>query len=198
MLGSQEKSEGAVRRRAIILAAVFVAALPPMARAQRSASGSRTARIGVLWQLESKDDLLRIYRDALVGTLSSLGYVDGKTAEFVERNSAEPARLRELAKELVDQAPDVLVAASQLGAVELKKGTTTIPIVFATAPNPVGTGLVESLARPGGNVTGLSILVVDTTGKRLSLLKEAVPSLRRVALIFDPREPAYNTKSFVL
>jgi len=111
----------------------------------------------------------------------------------VERNSTEPDRLRELAKGLVDQAPDVLVGASQFAAVELKKGSTTIPIVFATAPNPVGTGLVESLARPGGNVTGLSILVPDTTGKRLSLFMEAIPSLRRVALIFDPKEPAYNT-----
>src|SRR6476660_8711991 len=117
-----------MRRRGIIQAAVLVAALPPMARAQRSASGSRTARIGILWHLDNQNDLLGIYRDALVGTLSSLGYVDGKTVQFVERNSVEAARLREMAKELVDQAPDVLVGASQLTAVELKKFTTTIPI----------------------------------------------------------------------
>jgi len=184
-----------MRRREIIQATVLLAALPPMAQAQRGASGSRLVRIGILWHVDSNDDLLRIYRDILVGTLSSLGYVEGKTAHFVERNSAEATRLRDLARQLVDQAPDVLVGGSQLAAVELKRATTTIPIVFATAPNPIGTGLVESLARPGGNVTGLSMMVVDTTGKRLSLLKEAVPSLRRVALIFDPKEPAYLTNS---
>jgi putative tryptophan/tyrosine transport system substrate-binding protein len=137
--------------------------------------------------------LVNGYRDALTGALSGRGYVDGKTVQFLERASARPLRLRELAKELVDRAPDVIVAATQLAAVELKQFTATIPIVFASAPDPVGTGLVKSLSHPGGNVTGLSLLTVDTSGKRLSLFKEAVPSLRRVALLFDPKEPPYNT-----
>jgi putative ABC transport system substrate-binding protein len=94
-------------------------------------------------------------------------------------------------KALVDQAPNVLVAASQQAAVELKQATATIPIVFATAPNPLGSGLVASLAHPGGNATGLSLMVSDIAGKRLSLLKEAVPTLRRVAIVFDPKEPPY-------
>jgi putative ABC transport system substrate-binding protein len=174
-------------------AAALIASLPSMALAQRGTPGARAAKVGILWHVERTSDLLGIYRDALIGALSRLGYVDGKTVQFAERHSADLSRLGELARELVDEAPDVLVGGSQLTAVELKKATSTIPIVFATAPNPIGTGLVDSLARPGGNVTGLSIMVVDTTGKRLSLFKEAVPALRRIALIYDSREPAYFT-----
>src|SRR5262249_2032165 len=70
---------------------------------------------------------------------------------------------------------------------DLKQATTTIPIVFATSPNPVRSGLVENLARPGGSITGLSIMVDDLAGKRLGLFKEAVPSLRRIALLADPK-----------
>ena len=76
-----------------------------------------------------------------------------------------------------------------LGAVELKKLTSTIPIVFVIVPDPVGFGLVESLARPGGNATGLSVMTVDLSGKRLALLREAVPNLSRVALLVDPADP---------
>jgi putative ABC transport system substrate-binding protein len=182
-----------MRRREFIQAGVLSTALPPMASAQQIAPRSRIVKIGVLWQVDSADDLLKIYGDALTGSLSGLGYVDGKTAQFLHRSSKEPLRLRELAKELVDQAPDVIIGSSQLAAVELKQATTTIPIVFATSPNPIGSGLVESLAHPGGNITGLSLMTVDTSGKRLGLFKEAIPSLHRVALLFDPKEPPYLT-----
>jgi len=182
-----------MRRREFIQAGVLSSALPPPASAQQIAPSPRIVKIGVLWQVNSADDLLKIYSDVLTGALSSLGYVDGKTAQFLHRSSNEPLRLRELAKELVDQAPDVIIASSQLAAVELKQATTTIPIVFATAPNPVDSGLIESLARPGGNITGLSLMTVDTSGKRLGLFKEAIPSLHRVALLFDPKEPPYLT-----
>src|SRR5262249_41952752 len=184
---------GGMRRRKFIQAVLLSTALPPTASAQQTAPGSRIVKIGVLWQVDSADELLKIYGDALTQTLSGLGYVDGKTAQLLHRSSNDPHRLRELAKELVDQAPDVIIASSQLAAVELKQATTTIPIVFATAPNPVASGLVQSLARPGGNLTGLSLFITDTSGKRLSLFKEAVPSLRRVALVFDPKEPPYLT-----
>jgi putative tryptophan/tyrosine transport system substrate-binding protein len=75
---------------------------------------------------------------------------------------------------------------SNLSALEVKRATTTIPIVFANAQDPVGQGLVESLAHPGGNATGLSLMAIDLSGKRLELLKQAVPSLLRVALLVDP------------
>jgi putative tryptophan/tyrosine transport system substrate-binding protein len=183
-----------MRRRGFIQAAVLSTAVPPIAGAQQIAQGSRIAKVGVLWQLERTDEaLLKSYRAPLTRTLQGLGYVEGKNIQFVERVSNDAREFRELAKELVDQAPDVIVASSQLAALDLKQATTTIPIVFATAPNPLGSGLVESLARPGGNATGLSLMVVDTSGKRLDLFKEAVPTLRRVALIFDPKEPPYFT-----
>ena len=90
-----------------------------------------------------------------------------------------------MARELVDAKPDVIIAVTLLGALELKKATSTIPIVFVLVPDPIGSGLAESLARPGGNTTGLSLMAVDLSGKRLQLLKEAVPNLSRVALLVD-------------
>jgi putative tryptophan/tyrosine transport system substrate-binding protein len=182
-----------MRRRALIQSVVLSTAWPLTTRAQQVVPASRIAKIGILWHLESTNDLLKTYRDALTGALSGLGYVEGKNIQFVERGSADLGQLREYAKVLVDQAPDVLVGASQLAAIELKQATATIPIVFATAPNPLGGGLVQSLAYPGGNATGLSLMVGDISGKRLGLLKEAVPTLRRVAIVFDPKEPPYFT-----
>ena len=91
-----------------------------------------------------------------------------------------------MAQQLIDARPDAIIAVTVTGAVALKKLTSTIPIVFVLVPDPIGSGLVESLARPGGNATGLSLMLVDLSGKRLELLKEAVPNLSRVALLLDP------------
>jgi putative ABC transport system substrate-binding protein len=91
-----------------------------------------------------------------------------------------------LAQELVDGKPDVIIDIVVLGAVELKKRTDTIPIVFVIVADPVGFGLVKSLARPGGNLTGLSLMTTDLSGKKLEILKEAVPNLSQVALLLDP------------
>src|SRR5262249_54611688 len=77
-----------------------------------------------------------------------------------------------MARELVDLKPDAIIAVTTLGAIDLKKLTTTIPIVFVVVADPIGTGLVEGLARPGGNATGLSLMAVDLSGKHLALLKE--------------------------
>jgi putative ABC transport system substrate-binding protein len=90
-----------------------------------------------------------------------------------------------LARELVEAKPDVIIAVTTLGAIELKKLTNTIPIVIVITPDPVLLGLVDSLAHPGGNVTGLSFLMTDLSGKRLGLLKEAVPNLSRVVFLVD-------------
>jgi putative tryptophan/tyrosine transport system substrate-binding protein len=176
-----------MRRLEFVQAIVLSIAWPLIVCAQQVAPRSRIAKLGVLWHGDSENDLVKTYRDVLIRTLSGLGYVEGKSVQFLQRYSSEPLRLRELAKELVDQAPDVIITSSDLAAIELKRATTTIPIVFATSPNPVRSGLVESLARPGGNVTGLSIIVDDLAAKRLSLFKEAVPSLRRIALLADPK-----------
>ena len=119
-----------------------------------------------------------------------LGYVEGKNIVLEHRFPAEqPDRFRTLAQELVELRPDVIVAVAPLGAIELKKLTDTIPIVFILIADPVGFGLVKSLANPGGNATGLSLMTIDLSGKRLALLKEAVPNLSRVALLADRTDP---------
>jgi putative tryptophan/tyrosine transport system substrate-binding protein len=173
----------------------FVALLGSIAVAWAAAAHAqqRTAKIGVLWQADSLDEQAKAYLNALAKTLGDLGYVEGKTTQFVHRFSGDPSRFRELAKELVDNKPDVIVAVTQLGALELKQFTATIPIVLVLVSDPVGTGLIESLSHPGGNITGLSLMAVDTTSKRLGFLKEAVPSLRRIAQLGDPKDPAFAT-----
>src|SRR5215468_3779043 len=116
--------------------------------------------------------------------LHSLGYVEGKNI-VIEYRYAEGKldRLPDLAKELVSIKSDVIVTTSDRSVLALKNVTRTIPIVIAAAADPVGSGLVDSLASPGGNVTGLSIFAPELSGKRLELLKEAVPSITRVAFL---------------
>jgi putative ABC transport system substrate-binding protein len=118
-----------------------------------------------------------------------LGYIEGKNVTF-ERRSADDqlARLASLANELVRVKVDVLLTPGGNGALALKKATSTIPIVFIGAvSDPVATGLVDSLARPGGNVTGFTNIAADLTGKRLELLKQTVPKLSHVAVLWDPK-----------
>jgi putative ABC transport system substrate-binding protein len=156
-----------------------------MARAQQGAPSGRVAKIGVLWHAGSAEEE-KAYLDMLTKAFDDLGYVEGKNVVFLHRFPAEQLeRFRGFARELVESKPDVIVAITPSGAAVLKQTTSTIPIVFSIAPDPVGTGLVASLAHPGGNLTGLSVMGTDLTGKRLSLLKEAVPNLSRVALFID-------------
>jgi putative ABC transport system substrate-binding protein len=119
--------------------------------------------------------------------LRDLGYVEGKTF-VLERRYAEGRfeRLPELARELVGLKVDVIVANSDVTIAALKRETRTIPIVMSNSTDPVATGLVASLARPGGNVTGLSNISPELSGKRLELLREVVPGLSRVAIIWNP------------
>jgi putative ABC transport system substrate-binding protein len=171
------------RREFIRLIGGAAAAWPIAARAQQSKD---TPTVGVLWHAGSaaEED---VYLSVLVKAFNDLGYVEGKNIHLDHRFPAEnPDRFRTLAQELIDAKPDAIIAVTVTGAVVLKKLTSTIPIVFALVPDPIGSGLVESLARPGGNATGLSLMLVDLSGKRLELLKEAVPKLSRVALLLDP------------
>ena len=116
--------------------------------------------------------------------LSKLGWIEGKnfTIEYRFAENKGSERLPELAADLVRLKVDVIVAASQ-GAASAKKASTTIPIVMTNAVDPVGAGLVASLAQPGGNVTGLSALSPELNSKRLEILKDAVPKLARVGLL---------------
>jgi putative ABC transport system substrate-binding protein len=121
---------------------------------------------------------------AFVQRLRELGWIEGRTV-VIEYRWAEgnPERFTEIADEFVRLKVDVIVTAGAEPVVALKQATAVIPIVFAAAADPVGSGLVGSLRRPGGNVTGLSVQAPDLVGKRLELLREVVPSLRRFAIV---------------
>jgi putative ABC transport system substrate-binding protein len=121
--------------------------------------------------------------EAFRQSLRALGYAEGENIEFAWRpDEGNRDRQRAIAGELVRLKVDVIVTVSSAQARAAKEATATIPIVMITAGDPVGTGLVASLARPGGNVTGLSNLRPELDGKRLELLKETVPKLSRVAV----------------
>jgi putative tryptophan/tyrosine transport system substrate-binding protein len=122
------------------------------------------------------------YNRALLEGFRQLGYVDGKNIKLIIRYAdGDPAKLRAIIKELVELRVDVLMGDAPL----LKEATSTIPIVSMTMGDPVRTGLVASLARPGGNLTGLSVQSYDLWPKQLEFAKEIVPNLARVAFLFD-------------
>jgi len=127
---------------------------------------------------------------AFTDALRELGWVEGKNVAF-ERRYAENRleRLAEFAAELVHLNVDVIVAEGTLAPLAAKRVTSTIPIVMTVAGDPLGSGLVESLARPGGNVTGMSLMAPELGGKRLELLKELLPRLGRVAVLWNATNP---------
>jgi putative ABC transport system substrate-binding protein len=172
------------RRDFIFLLAGATAAWPLALRAQQAGKiytvGSLTAGTGApIPGITTLGDTLR-----------ELGWIEGKNIAF-ERRYAENRldRLPALAAELVDLKVDVIVAAGTLAPLAAKRATTTIPIVMTAAGDPVGSGLVPNLARPGGNVTGLSLMVPDLGGKRLELLKELLPRMSRVAVLWNAANP---------
>jgi putative ABC transport system substrate-binding protein len=128
---------------------------------------------------------------ALVQRLRELGWIEGRTIA-IDYGWAEGSRERaaEIAAEFVRLKVDVIVTSATVVVIAAKQATSVIPIVFAAASDPVGTGLVASLARPGGNVTGLSLQFTDLAGKRLELLRTVLPDLRRLAILANASSPA--------
>jgi len=175
------------RRTFIALFGGVLAAWPLVANGQQSPN--RIPVVGVLWHAGSVEEE-DVYLSVLVKAFNDLGYGEGENIHLDHRFPAEnPDRFRALARELVDEKPDVIIAVTPRGDFELKKLTDTIPIVFVLIGDPVELGFVKSLARPGSNFTGLSLMSQDLSGKRLELLKEAVPNLSRVALVVDLIDP---------
>jgi putative ABC transport system substrate-binding protein len=128
--------------------------------------------------------------EALRLGLRDLGYVDGKNLAIEYRwAEGKLERLPSLAQELIRLNLDVLFVATTPGSLAAKAATATIPIVFVAVADPVGVGLVPNLARPGGNITGITHIVAELTGKRLELLKEIVPSASRIAVLVNPDDP---------
>jgi putative ABC transport system substrate-binding protein len=131
----------------------------------------------------------RAWTDAFVDRLRTLGWVDGSTTKIEYRwSEGQPEQAKQLTAEFVRLKTNVIVSAGT-SAVAAKQVTSDIPIVFAITNDPIGEGLVSSLARPGANVTGLSSQSFDITGKRIELLGEVIPNLRRLAVIFDADFP---------
>ena len=128
---------------------------------------------------------------AFVQRLRELGWIEGRTIAIEYRwGEGRNERFAEIAAEFVRRKVDVIVTSATAAVVVAKQATSVIPIVFAAAGDPVGTGLVASLARPGGNITGLSIQQTDVAAKRLELLREVVPGLRRLAILANVDGPA--------
>jgi putative ABC transport system substrate-binding protein len=157
--------------------------LPRAAEAQQPAKVHRIGWLGT--------DRAALRREVLLQDLRDLGYVEGRNIEIEYRFAADNMeRLSAVAAELVGLNVDVIVAVSQPVAQAAQRATRTIPIVMFGVGDPVSTGLVASLARPGGNVTGLSQLSPELGAKRLALLKEVIPDVSRVAVLSNPTNPS--------
>jgi putative ABC transport system substrate-binding protein len=165
------------RRELISLAGAATASLWPMTlRAQQR----KRPTIGFIGS--GTESSQRELINALLQRLRELGWIDGSTVAVEYRfTEGRFERSPEFAAEFVRLKVDVIVTSANPNIVAAKQATSTIPIVFTSAGDPVGNGIVESLARPGGNVTGLSLLTSDLVGKRLELLREALPGVRRLA-----------------
>ena len=181
MTGEQEKT---MERKIIILLTTVLLSISPFAEAQQA----KLPRIGVLSSSSPSAASFRI--EPFRQGLRELGYVEGKNI-VVEYRYAEgqPDRVPTLAAELVRLKVDVILTLGPTPTRSAQKATNTIPIVMAFDSDPVGSGFVASLARPGGNITGLSALTAEISGKRLELLKEIVPKLTRVAVLGGSTNP---------
>jgi putative ABC transport system substrate-binding protein len=177
------------RRQVITLIGGAAAAWPFAARAQQ---GGKKYIVGRFTAGSATEPL----NDLTTEALRELGWVEGENVLF-ERRYAENRleRLPELAADLVRLKVDVIVASGTLAPLAAKRATSTIPIVMTAAGDPLGTGLVATLARPGGNVTGMSLMAPDLGGKRLELLNELLPRLARVAVLWNAANP-YSANVF--
>jgi putative ABC transport system substrate-binding protein len=174
------------RREFIALLSSGVAGWPLAARAQLA---SRVPTIGLLGGATASAESQRVA--AFVQRLRELGWTEGRTVAIEYRwAEGHSARLAEIAAEFVRLKVDVILATGTAPALAAKQATSVIPVVFAFAGDPLGTGLVANLARPGGNVTGLSNQGTDTAAKRIELLREIVPDLRRLGVLANVGYPA--------
>jgi putative ABC transport system substrate-binding protein len=181
-------------RRAVFncLLAIFLLLTVSLIEAQQT---RKVARIGVLFGGAASSIISSANLEAFRQGLRDLGYVEGKNL-VIECRYAEGKldRLPELVTELIRLKVDVIVTSSTPVNMAAKHTTKMVPIVVATSADPVETGLVASLARPGGNITGLSNLAADLTGKRLELLKEILPKIERVGFIWNPDNPGLTLR----
>jgi putative tryptophan/tyrosine transport system substrate-binding protein len=171
-----------MNRRDAVLVLLGLGAVPVAAVGQPAAKPARIALLGY-----GSPETTGIYVEYFKEGLRDLGYIEGRDFVFEPRWAlGKPERLPDLAKELLALKPDVIVVQNPVTALAAQQATTTIPIVMAGFSDPVGMGLVKSLARPGGNITGLSSHGSDFSPKLLELLLTVLPTLSRVAILYSP------------
>jgi putative ABC transport system substrate-binding protein len=175
-------------RKARVVSILFVVVLLAAGVTAEAQQPAKMPRIGILppGPISERVHLWESFRQGL----RDLGYVEGKNIALVfPSDEVKTEQLPHLAAELVSLKPDVIVAPTKPSAQAAMNATRTIPIVFPTTIDPVGIGLVASLARPGGNATGLTSIASDLSGKRLELLKEVVPGASHIAVLSNPSSP---------
>jgi putative ABC transport system substrate-binding protein len=178
-----------VKRREFITLVGGAAAAGPLAVRAQQRDGAR--RIGVLMLVGDTDPQAHAELAAFTTELQRLGWTEGQTVRIDYRwADGDVSRLQALAAQLVELRPDLVVAQGSAALAASRQTTQTLPIVFADVTDPVGQAFVESLARPGGNVTGFAMFEFSMGGKWLDLLKKLVPSTKRVAVLFNPPTPA--------
>lgn len=165
-------------------------ALGVTTRAAHAQPAGKIHRIGFLWDSPAVfPDAIEAFRQGL----RDLGYVEGKGIAIEFRwAEGRPERMRELAEELVRLKVDVIVAPSSIYTEAAKRATSSIPVVFLSHADPLGSGHIASFGRPGGNATGLSLMMTETNVKGLELFKETIPGLSKVAVIWDPATPSHR------
>jgi putative tryptophan/tyrosine transport system substrate-binding protein len=181
---------GADMRRRTVLAGLggVIAALAPRVHAQ-SAS---VRRLGLLMTIAESEPEAQARLEALRGGLQALGWSEGRNIRIDYRFAAgEPDRLRAIAADLVSLGPDVILANGRAILAAMRQETKSIPVVFVAVPDPVGDGFITSLAKPGGNLTGITNFEYSMGGKWVELLKEIAPNLRNVALLHNPDSAPY-------
>ena len=177
-----------IGRRELLVALGGAAAWPFAARAQQP-DGMR--RIGVLMGLAEDDQATRARLAAFRQGLEKRGWSEGRNVRIDYRFAPASAQVQVLAKELVALQPDVILANSTPGTAALQRESRTIPIVFAIVADPIGSGFVASLPRPGGNITGVMLYEASVIGKWLAMLKEIAPNLARAAFVANPKTATF-------
>ncbi len=178
-----------IDRRLFLLAAGTFALTSRLARAQPQ---GRIRRIGFMAQIARPDPIESHFFGAIPRGLRDLGYVEGKSFAMDWRFAGgDVSALPKLAAELVKTNPDVITTAGTLSAVAMRKATDSIPVVFGNVSDPVAAGLVNSLSRPGTNMTGMASLAIDLNPKLMEILVDGLPGVSRLAILINPLHPAH-------
>jgi ABC-type uncharacterized transport system substrate-binding protein len=184
-----------MRRREFIVGLGGAAAWPLAAQGQQT---ERVQRIGVLMGFDENDPVANASLSAFMQAVSELGWTDGRNVRMdIRWAGASVDRARMYAKELVELQPDVILAQTTPVTAALQRETRTIPIVFVGVSDPVGSGFVAGLSRPGGNLTGFGWMEPSMGGKWLELLTEIAPGIKRAAMMFNPDTAPY-AKSYYM